>query len=89
MSLISSGSQIVGVVRSQIDGNSTHWTHLKIRNNDSTKTLYVGNADVTLSNGLPIDKLTTLDFDIPPNTSIYMVSDSGDHNISWLRIVHY
>lgn len=89
MSLISSGTQTVGLVRSQIDGNSTHWTHLQIRNNDSTKTLFIGNADVTTANGLPIDKLTTLDFDIPPGESIYMVSDSGDHSVSWLRIVHY
>lgn len=89
MSLISSGTQTVGLVRTQIDGNSVHWTHLKIRNNDSTKTLYIGNQDVTIANGLPIDKLTTLDFDIPPNSAIYMVSDSGDHSVSWLRIVHY
>ena len=89
MSLISSGTQTVGTAAVQIDGNSTHWTHLHIRNNDSTKTLFVGNANVTIANGLPVDKLVTIEFDIPPNEQIFMVSESGNHSVSWLRIVHF
>lgn len=86
MSIITTGSQTVGTTSSQIDGVSTHWTHLKIRNNDSTKTLYVGNADVTIANGLPVDKLVTMDFELPPTATLYMVSDSGNHSVSWMRI---
>lgn len=83
---IFSGSQTVGVVASQIDGASVHWTHLHIRNNSSTKTLFIGNSDVTVANGLPVDKLTTMEFDLPPNQHLFMVSDSGDHSVSWLKI---
>lgn len=83
---ISSGTLVVGTTSVQIDGNSVQPSVLKIRNNDSTKTLFVGNSDVTILNGLPIDKLTTLEFKLPPSESIHMVSESGDHSVSWLRI---
>ncbi len=87
--MISSGTQIIGTTRSQIDGNSVHWVTLTIRNNEDTKTLFIGNSDVTVANGLPIDKTSTQTFTIPPGTSLYMVSDSGTHSVSWLRIEHY
>lgn len=86
MSRISSGSVIVGVAAVQIDGNSVQPCVIKIRNNDSTKTLFVGNSDVTIANGLPIDKLTTLEFKLPPGEAIHMVSSEAAHNVSWLRI---
>ena len=87
--MISSGTQLVGTTRLQIDGNSVHWVTLTIRNNEDTKTLYLGNSDVTIANGLPIDKVSTQTFTIPPGASLHMVSDSGTHSVSWLRIEHY
>ncbi|NBU23748.1 MAG: hypothetical protein EBS38_07580 [Actinobacteria bacterium] len=86
--MISSGTQIIGTTRSQIDGNSVHWVSLTIRNNEDTKTLFIGNSSVTIENGLPIDKTSTQTFEIPPGESLYMVSDSGTHSVSWLRIEH-
>jgi hypothetical protein len=83
---INSGTQLIGTTRSQIDGNSVHWVKLTIRNNEDTKTLYVGNNNVSVANGLPIDKLSTQSFDIPPGESLSMISDSGTHSVSWLRI---
>lgn len=86
MSRISSGTLTVGLTAVQIDGNSVQPCVIKIRNNDSTKTLYVGNSDVTIANGLPIDKLTTLEFKLPPGEAIHMVSSDTGHSVSWLRI---
>ncbi len=86
---ISSGTQTIGTTRSQIDGNSVHWVTLHIRNNESTKTLFIGNDDVAIGNGLPIPKETTQSFEIPPGESLSMVSDSGNHSVSWLRVEHY
>lgn len=86
MSYVTNGSQTVGTVATQVDGVSTAWTHIHIRNNESTKTLYVGNTGVTAANGFPIDKLTTIEFDLPPLATLHMVSDSGEHKVSWLRI---
>lgn len=83
---ITSGTQIIGTERTQIDGNSVNWVMLTIRNNESTKTLYVGNSTVTVGNGLPIVKESTQSFELPPGESLSMISDSGTHSISWLRI---
>lgn len=85
---ISSGTQTIGTTASQIDGASIHWSHFHIRNNESTKTLYIGNSNVTIGNGLLVNGLETVEFDIPPNQHLYMVSSSGDHTVSWLRIEH-
>lgn len=84
---ITSGSQVVGTTAVAIDGIAASPCHIHIRNNDSTKTLYLGNSNVTTSNGLAIDKLTTIDFDLPAGAQLYMVSSDTGHNISWLRIV--
>lgn len=86
---ITTGTQVIGNTRSQVDGNSVNWTMITIRNNDTTKTLFLGNSTVTVANGLPVDKLSTQTLEIPPGESLYMVSDSGDHSVSWLRIERY
>lgn len=83
---VTSGSQTVGVTATQVDGNAIYQSHLKVRNNDSTKTLYIGGPDVTTANGLPVDKLVTMDFDLPPGEAVYMVSTDAGHSVSWLRI---
>lgn len=79
----------MGNTRAQIDGNSVNWVTITIRNNDTTKTLFLGNSTVTVANGLPVDKLSTQTFEVPPGESLYMVSESGDHSVSWLRIERY
>lgn len=86
MSRITSGTLTVGTTAVQIDGNSVQPCVIKIRNNDSTKTLYIGNSNVTILNGLPMDKLVTLEFKLPPGEAIHMVSESAGHSVSWLRI---
>jgi len=83
---ITSGTLMVGTERTQIDGNSVNWVMLTIRNNESTKTLYVGNSTVTIENGLPVVKESTQTFELPPGESLSMISDSGSHSVSWLRI---
>ena len=83
---ITSGTQMIGTTAVQIDGNSVHSTHIHIRNNEATKTLYMGGETVTIGNGLLIDGNTTVDFDLPPGERIFVVSSTGNHEISWLRI---
>lgn len=83
---IYSGTQIIGTTASQVDNASVHWCHIHIRNNDNTKTLYIGNSDVTIGNGLLVDGGATVEFDVPPNQHLFMVSSSGDHTVSWLKV---
>lgn len=86
MATVLSGHQTVGTTAVQIDGMHNQWSHIHIRNDDTTKTLYIGGADVTTSNGLSVDKLATIDWELPPNTAIYMVTSSDTVNVSWMRI---
>lgn len=85
---ITTGNITVGTTAVQIDGNFVGWSHIHIRNNDTTKTLFIGNGTVTIANGLPLDKLATIEFDLPPNTSLSMITDAGTCSVSWLRIDH-
>ena len=85
--MITSGTQTVGTTAVAIDGVAAGPCHIHIRNNDSTKTLYIGNSNVTTANGLPVDKLATIEFDVPAGEQLHMVSSEAGHSISWLRIV--
>jgi ABC-type uncharacterized transport system fused permease/ATPase subunit len=83
---ISSGTLNVGLTPVQVDGNSVQPAHIHIRNNDTTKTLFIGNSTVSTTNGLPVDKLATIEFTLPPGEALFMVSESGTHSVSFLRI---
>lgn len=82
---ITSGQTTVGTVAAQIDGADDNPSFLRIHNNDNTKTLYVGGADVTTSNGLAILKEEAFDIILHPGATIYAVTSSGTHVVSWLR----
>jgi hypothetical protein len=85
--MITSGTQSVGITAVAIDGTSAAPSKIKIRNNDQTKTLFVGGSTVTTANGLPVDKLVTIDFDLPAGEQLWMVSTENGHTVSWLRVV--
>lgn len=85
--MITSGSQVVGTTSVAIDGIASSPCVIYIRNNDTTKTLYLGNSDVTTANGLPVDKLSTTQLQLPAGEQVHMISSDAGHNISWLRIV--
>ncbi len=85
--MITSGTQSVGTTAVAIDGIASGPSKIKIRNNDQTKTLFVGGPTVTTANGLPVDKLVTIDFDLPAGEQMWMVSTENGHTISWLRVV--
>lgn len=82
---VASGTMTVGTASVQVDGNDVNPMRIYIRNNDSTKTLYLGNGDVTPANGFPIDKLSTQDFILAPGDRLHMISTDAGHSISWLR----
>jgi hypothetical protein len=84
--VITSGQTTVGTaVAVQIDGSSANPSYLTVHNNDNTKALFLGGADVTISNGLRVLKEQTLTFSLNPGEALYAVSDSGSHVVSWLR----
>ena len=84
--MISSGQVTVGTAESvQIDGNSVQWTRLTVHNNDNTKVMYLGGSAVSTTNGLKLLKEETVQIDLAPGESLYAISASGSHVISFLR----
>lgn len=83
---ITSGRTTVGTTPVQIDGNSVNPFVLYVHNEDSTKTLYLGNGSVTVANGYGVVKGSVQQFTLFPGQALFMVSESGDHLVSWLRI---
>jgi len=84
--MITSGQVTVGTgVPSQIDGNSVQWTRLTVHNNDNTKVMYLGGPDVSTTKGLKLLKEETIQLELAPGESLYAVSASGSHVLSWLR----
>jgi hypothetical protein len=85
--MITSGTQTVGTTAVAIDGIAASPHHMRVRNNDTTKTLFLGGSNLTAANGLPVAKLETIDFDMPAGEQLFMLSEGNSHSVSWLRIV--
>jgi hypothetical protein len=83
---INSGQQVIGITPVAIDGVSTNPYRLHLHNNDNTKALFIGNSNVTIANGMKMDGGAMYEFTISPNQQLHVVSESGTHTISWLRI---
>lgn len=83
---IESGRLTVGTTPVQVDGLGVSPIRIYIHNEESTKTLFVGNGDVSTLNGFGIDKASVQDFLIFPGQSLWMVSESAGHIVSYLRI---
>lgn len=82
---ITSGQQTVGTVATVIDGKWANPSRLTIQNLDNTDTLFIGNSNVTTTNGLGLLKLETIQFDLEPLEQLHVVSTKSGHNIAWLR----
>jgi len=83
---IHTGRMTVGTTAVQVDGNYVAWSHFHIKNMDATKDLYVGGQGITAANGFPVSKLESLEHDIPPGGSLYMIASTGTIDVAWLRI---
>lgn len=83
---IESGRITVGTTPVQVDGVGVSPIRIYIHNEDSTKTLYLGNGSVSVLTGFGIDKSSVQDFLIFPGQSLWLVSESSGHIVSYLRI---
>ncbi len=84
---VTSGHITVGLTATIIDGTHNGVFKLTIHNADNTAKVYIGGPNVTVSNGLGIEKLQSLQFQLAPLDSLYAVSDKADHIIHWLKQV--
>ena len=82
---ITSGQLQAGTTRQQIDTSSTNPFRLHIHNNEATTSVYVGNSEVTTQNGLRLESKDNLELFMNPGESIYVISTSNNHLITWLK----
>ena len=82
---ISSGQLQAGTTRQQIDTSSSNSFRLHIHNNEATISIYVGNSEVTTDNGLRLESKDSLELFMNPGESIYVISTSNNHLITWLK----
>jgi hypothetical protein len=83
---ISSGQITVGTTRVQIDGTSSSVYRLHIHNNDNQVNLYLGGSDVTMANGLILEKTDSTEIQVSPGDSVWVVSSSNNHLVSYLKV---
>jgi hypothetical protein len=84
---ITTGHTSVGLTATIVDGTSNSDFRLTIHNADNTAKVYVGGPGVTTANGLGIEKLTTMQFDMYASQEMYAVSDKTGHIIHWMKQV--
>lgn len=83
--MITSGIISVGTTPTRIDGRAAGSVLLTLSNNDNTDAVYLGDASVTVGNGVPLLKLERLQLVLHPLEQIYVVSVKEGHTVSWIR----
>ena len=83
--MITNGWTSVGLTATPIDGVHTQPSSLTLHNNDNSTNIYLGGADVTITNGLLLLKQESYQFTLNPLEQIYAVSNQTGHVISWMR----
>jgi hypothetical protein len=83
---ISTGQTTVGTTRIQIDGTSTSDFKIVLHNSGSNA-VYLGNETVADDTGFNLHANSTVILELPPLTNLFAISRSGNHEISWMRII--
>ena len=86
---ISTGHTAVLTTPSQIDGQSPNPSRIRIFNASNDKTVYIGNGDVSTTNGFGLTKLEQMDMLLNPGEALYVVAESSGASIHWIRQTLY
>jgi hypothetical protein len=81
---ISSGQLAVGTAATEIPATCVMPWSLEVHNDDNTDDLFLGGPDVTITNGMRVNKLEQLRLDLTPLDKLYAVSSKTGHTISYL-----
>jgi hypothetical protein len=82
---VTSGQMTIGTTAQQIDGLSTNYTNIMVQNDSNTTKLHIGGPDVTVNNGLAVGASQIIQLQLGPLDSLWIVSDTTGHPVSWLR----
>ena len=79
-----SGRVTVGTTRVQIPVASNMPFRVELKNDDNTDAVFIGNGEVTTTNGLRMAKEGQLSFEMTPGDQLFAVSSKNGHTISFL-----
>jgi hypothetical protein len=82
---ITTGQMQVTTTRAILDGTSYNPYKL-VLHNSGTNAVYIGNENVDETNGFNVHTNSTLTLELPPLTTLYAITASGTHELSWMRI---
>ena len=83
---ITSGQLTVTTTRAAIDSSSADRFTLHIHNGSATNNIFLGGNDVTAATGFNLHASTIQVFEMMPGDTLYAISSSGSHDLSWLKI---
>jgi hypothetical protein len=87
MAVISSGQVTVGTVATLVDGTSTSDFRLTIHNMNNDDGIYIGGPNVTITTGMQLLKLETLQLQMSPSSELYAVADKLNLKLGFLKQV--
>jgi len=84
---ITTGQITVSATPVQIDGTSNSVFKLVLHNSSASDSIYIGpDSGVTSSNGFDLHSKSTLTLELPPLSSLWIVSDTGSPTVNWMKI---
>jgi hypothetical protein len=84
---ITSGQVTVGTAATLVDGTSTSDFRLTIHNMNNDDGIFIGGPGVTITNGMQLLKLETLQLDMSPMTELYAVANKENLKLGFLKQV--
>jgi hypothetical protein len=84
---IISGQVTVGTAATLVDGTSTSDFRLTIHNMNNDDGIFIGGPGVTITNGMQLLKLETLQLDMSPMTELYAVANKENLKLGFLKQV--
>ena len=82
---VSNAQFTVGLTAVPIDGRSEMPYRILIQNMDDSADAYIGNENVTITNGYRLAKGEVVQLVVNPLATIYVVSNKAGHRMCWIR----
>jgi hypothetical protein len=83
---ITTGQLTVGTTAVAVDSSSADRFTIHLHNGSATNNIFLGGSDVTASTGMELHSHETKILEMMPGDTLYAISSSGSHLMSWMKI---
>ena len=84
MAIVTGQLSVGTAIPTQVNQPNVNPLRVHIHNNDNTNNLLVGNGNVSVSNGMIVPKLDSIELVLNPNEILYLLASSGTIQTSYL-----